>query len=212
MTTKNYVMGEHIYLEKGKCIQVIEKELSSFFKIRLKSVHLVSELYIKGSLRSLGDILNFLCISNDEIKNLIETVVYKISSKIIYILRAEAIYFNIDSKNKNYKQYIENSINEFTRTEKVLGLYEKFLDKSLRKIFETYCESRIFNHVFHKSSSPKKILSSYTIKKQKHGDSISKQLKVFILNLECELRNELIKSTSLLINSLYTYDENSTVA
>ena len=60
ITKEKYVMGEHINLVEEKCIKVIEKELDSFFEIRLKSVHLISELYLKGSLRSLDDILNFL--------------------------------------------------------------------------------------------------------------------------------------------------------
>ena len=49
ITKEKYVMGDHIYLVEEKCIKVIEKELDSFFEIRLKSVHLISELYIKGS-------------------------------------------------------------------------------------------------------------------------------------------------------------------
>ena len=206
MTKEKYVMSEHINLVEEKCIKVIEKELDSFFEIRLKSVHLISELYIKGSLRSLDDILNFLNISHNEIKNLIENVVYIISNQINYDLSYETIYFNIDDKIKNYRHYIENSIHEFTRTEKVLSLCEKFLDISLSKMFGTCCQSKVLNYVFDQSNLPEKILDSHSVKKQKqkHSDIILNQLEGFILNLKCELRNDLVKSTLILINSIYT--------
>ena len=73
ITKEKYIMGEHIYLVEEKCIKVIEKELDSFFEIRLESVHLISNLYIKDSLRNSEDILNFINLSNDEINNLIQT-------------------------------------------------------------------------------------------------------------------------------------------
>lgn len=50
-TKENYVMGEHLSLVEEKCIQVIEKELESFFEIRLKFIYLICELYIKGSIK-----------------------------------------------------------------------------------------------------------------------------------------------------------------
>ena len=105
ITKEKYIMGENIYLVEENCIKVIEKELNSFFEIRLKSIHLISELYIKGSLRSLDDILNFLNISNDEIKNLIDTALYRISNQIKYDISYKPIYFNIDNKIENYLQY-----------------------------------------------------------------------------------------------------------
>jgi len=206
LTKEKYVKGEHINLVEEKCIKVIEKELDSFFEIRLKSVHLISELYIKGSLRSLDDILNFLNISHDEIKNLIENVVYIISDQISYDLSYETIYFNIESKIENYLHYIESSIHEFTRTEKVLSLCEKFLDISLSKMFVTCCQNKVLNYVFDQSNLPEKTLGNYSIKKQKqkHSDIILNQLEGFILNLMCNLRNDLVKSTLILINSIYT--------
>jgi hypothetical protein len=214
LTKEKYVLGEHIYLVEEKCIKVIEKELDSFFEIRLKSVHLISELYLKGSLRSLNDILNFLNISNDEIKNLMETVVYKISNQIKYDLSYQTIYFNIDSELENYLKYIENSIDEFRRTEKVLSLCEKFLDKSLSKMFGTCCESKSLNYVFNQLNFPEKMLGNNSLKhqKQKHSNIIFEQLKGFILNLKCDLRNDLVKSTLLLVNSIYTYEEESIIA
>jgi len=203
ITKEKHVIGGHIYLIEEKCIKVIEKELNSFFKIRLDSVHLISELYINGSLIGLDDILN---ISNDEIKNLIENVVYIISDQISYDLSYETIYFNIESKIENYLHYIESSIHEFTRTEKVLSLCEKFLDISLSKMFVTCCQNKVLNYVFDQSNLPEKTLGNYSIKKQKqkHSDIILNQLEGFILNLMCDLRNDLVKSTLILINSIYT--------
>jgi hypothetical protein len=211
ITKENYVMGKHIYLEEEKCLDVIEAELGLFFDIRLKSIHLISELYIKGYLRSLDDILTFLNISNDEIKTLIETVVYKISSNINSTLAHETIYFNIDSLIANYIQYIENNIDEFTKTEKVLGICEKFLDESLSKMFETCFQSKVLTYVFDQSNLSAKILSNHSLKKQKqkHSEIILNQIKGLILNLKCELRNDLVKSALL---SIYTYEENSATA
>lgn len=213
LTKKKYVVGEHLYLEE-KCIQVIEEVLNSFFEVRLKSAYSISELYVKGSLRNLDDILEFLSISNEEIKTLIETMVYRISGEIDYNMSHHAICFNIDNEIEQCKRYIENSVDEFKRTEKVLGFCEKFLDKSLSKIFETYCQSKVINYLFDKSNLPEKILGNHSVKKQKlkHGEVIFEQLTGFILNLKCELRNELVKSTLVLINSIYTYEEISTVA
>ena len=141
-------------------------------------------------------------------------MVYKISNQINYNLSYETIYFNIEDKIENYRHYIENSIHEFTRTEKVLSLCEKFLDKSLSKMFGTCCESKVLNYVFDLSNLPEKILGNHSVKKQKqkHSDIIFKQLKGFILNLKCELRNDLVKSTLILINSIYTYEEESIIA
>ena len=189
LTKEKYVKGEHINLVEEKCIKVIEKELDSFFEIRLKSVHLISELYIKGSLRSLDDMLNFLNISHNEIKNLIETVVYKISNQISYDLSYQTIYFNIDSEIENYLPYIENNIDEFTRTEKVLSLCERFLDISLSTMFGTCFQSKILNYAFEQSNLPEKILGNHSAKKQKqkHICIIFEQLKGFLLNLKCYL-------------------------
>ena len=206
ITKEKYIMGENIYLVEENCIKVIEKELNSFFEIRLKSIHLISELYIKGSLRSLDDILNFLNISNDEIKNLIDTALYRISNQIKYDISYKPIYFNIDNKIENYLQYIENNIDEFTRTEKVLSLCERFLDISLSKMFGTCCQGQVLHYVFDQSNLPEKTLGKYSVKKQKqkHSDIILNQLEGFILNLKCDLRNNLVKSTLILINSIYT--------
>jgi hypothetical protein len=77
-------MGKHIYLVNEKCIQVIEKELDSFFEMCLKFIYLTCELYIKSSIKHSGNIINFSNLSNDEIKTYIETMVYKISGIINY--------------------------------------------------------------------------------------------------------------------------------
>ena len=214
LTKEKYVKGEHINLVEEKCMKVIEKELDSFFEIRLKSVHLISKLYLKGSLRSIDDILNFLNISNDEIKNFIKTVVFKISNQINYDLSCQTIYFNIDNEIKNCHEYMESNIDEFTRTEKVLSICEKFLDISLSKMFGTCCQSKVLNYAFNQSNLPKKILGNHStnIQRQKHSGIICEQLKGFILNLKCYLRNDLVKSTLLLVNSIYTYEEESIIA
>jgi hypothetical protein len=214
ITKEKYGKCEHINLVEEKCMKVIEKELDSFFEIRLKSAHLISKLYLKGSLRSIDDILNYLNISNDEIKNFIETVVFKISNQINYDLSCQTIYFNIDNEIKNCLQYIENNIDEFTRTEKVLNICEKFLDISLSKILGTYCQCKVLNYAFEQSNLPEKILGKYSAhqQKQKHSGIIFEQLKGFILNLKCDLRNVLVKSTLLLVNSIYTYKEDSIIA
>lgn len=91
---EKYVMGEHFYLVEEKCIQVIEKELESFFEIRLKFIILICELYIKGSIKNTNDILNLLYLSNNEIKTFIETVIYKVSGIINYNLSERTIYFD----------------------------------------------------------------------------------------------------------------------
>lgn len=211
---EGYLVGGDINKIEKECILLIEKELNSFFEIRLKSVYLISEFYIKDSIRNLTDILNFISISDDELENLIETVKCKISNKISYNLSNDTIYFNFESSTRNYKQYIENSIDIFTRTECILGFFEKFLDKSLSKILKIYCQNIVLNYVVDKTNLPDKILGSYGVKKQKqkHVDIITKQLNGFILNLKCELRNNLVSSTLVLINTIYTYNETQTVA
>ena len=206
LTKEKYVKGEHINLVEEKCIKVIEKELDSFFEIRLESVHLISNLYIKGSLRNSDDILNFINISNDEVKNLIQTVVYKISNQINYDLSCQTIYFNINNEIKSCHEYMESNINEFTRTEKVLSICEKFLNISLSKMFGICCQGKVLHYVFDQSNLPEKTLGNHSVKKQKqkHSDIILNQLEGFILNLMCDLRNDLVKSTLILINSIYT--------
>ena len=214
ITKEKYVMGKHINLVKEKCIEVIEKELDSFFEIRLKSVDLISNLYIKGSLRNSDEILSFINISNDEIINLIQTVVYKISNQINYDLYYQTIYFNIGNEIKNYLLYIENNIVEFSRTEKVLSLCERFLDISLSRMFGTYFQNKVLNYAFEQSNLPEKILGNHSTKKQKqkHSCIIFEQIKGFILNLKCYLRNDLVKSMLLLVNSIYTFKEESIFA
>jgi len=110
--------------------------------------------------------------------------------------------------------YIENDIDEFTKFENVFSTYEKFLDKSLLKMFGTCCQSKVLNYAFDQSNLSEKILGKHSSQKQKqkHSGIIFEQLKGFILNLKCDLRNDLVKSTLLLINSIYIYEEGSIIA
>ena len=81
-------------------------------------------------------------------------------------------------------------------------------------MFETCCQNKVINYVFDQSNLPEQILGNHSVKKQKqkHSDIILKQLEGFILNLICDLRNDLVKSTLILINSIYTYEEESIIA
>ncbi|EKQ57392.1 MULTISPECIES: hypothetical protein [unclassified Clostridium] len=142
---ENYVKIEHVYLTEEKCIQLIEQELDSFFEIRLKLIYSICDSYIKGSIKNSDGIINFLDPSNDEVRAFTETMIYKLNSIINANFPKDSIYSNIYTTNQ-YHINIEDSIDKFIKTEKVLNLCERILDKSLSNIFETYCKSGILNH------------------------------------------------------------------
>lgn len=205
ITKEKYIIGDYTYLIEGKCIEVIEKELDTFFNIRLKFIYLICELYISGSIKNSNDILKYLKLSNYEIKTLRETVVYKISRIIDCNSSQHATYFNkYNNIEKIYMYYIENNIKEFAKTEIVLKICERFLDKSLSKMFETCCQGKMLNYAFNHIKFAENFLGSNSLKrqKQKHSNIISEQLKGFLLNLKCDLRNELLNLTFLLLDSL----------
>lgn len=202
---EEYVMDMHMHLIAKKCIEVIEQELDTFFEIRLKSICLIYESYIRGYIKNSNDVLKCLNLSEREIKAFIEIMVYKISKIINCSFSKCAIYFNQYNEKEKYIHCIENNINEFRRTEKVLSFCEWVLDKSSSKMFETCCQSKIINYAFNSLNFPKKILGSISLKhqKQKHSDIIFEQLKGFFLNLKCDLRNDLLQLIFFLINSEY---------
>lgn len=205
ITKEKYVKGNHIHLVEEKCIEVIERELDTFFEVRLKFIYLIHDLYIKGSIKNSNDILKFLSLSNYEIKGFIQTVVYEISNIINSSPSQYITYFNIYYTKEKCMHYVEDSINEFTKTEMVLSICDRFLDKSLSMMFNTCCQDKVLNYVFTHSKPPEKILGNNSLKhqKQKHSNIIAEQVKGFLLNLKCDLRNDLLKSAFLLINSVY---------
>lgn len=200
---EEYVMDMHL-VEK-KCIEVIEQELDTFFEVRLKSIFLICEPYIRGYVKNFNDVIKCLNLSEHEIKAFIETVIYKISKIINCSFSKCAIYFNKHNEKEQHIHCVENNINEFRRTEKVLSFCEWVSDKSSSKMFEVCCQGKIINYAFNGSNFPKKILGSISLKnqKQKHSDIILEQLKGFLLNLKCDLRNGLLQLIFLLINSEY---------
>ncbi len=202
---EDYVMGMHMHLVAKKCTEVIEQELDTFFEIRLKSICLICESYIRGYIKNSNDVLKYLNLSEYEIKTFIETMVYKISTIINCSFSKCAIYFNKHNENEKYINCVENNINEFRRTERVLSFCEWVLDKASSNMFELCCQGKIINYAFSHSNFPKKILGSISLKnqKQKHSDIIFEQLKGFLLNLKCDLRNVLLQLIFFLINSEY---------
>lgn len=202
---EKYVKGNHIHLVEEKCIEVIERELDTFFEVRLKFIYLIHDLYIKDSIKNSNDILEFLNLSDYEIEGLIQTMVYKISNIISSNFSQYITYFNRYYIKEKYMYYVEDSINEFTKTEMVLSICDRFLDKSLSMMFKTCCQDKVLNYVFIHSKPPEKILGNNGLKhqKQKHSNIIAEQVKGFLLNLKCDLRNDLLKSILLLVNSVY---------
>ncbi|MDR3597412.1 hypothetical protein [Clostridium sp.] len=204
-TKEKYVMGEHIHLVEEKCIQVIERELDSFFEIRLNFIYLICGLYINGSVKHSDDILKYLNLFNYELETFIETVVYKVSNILNHNLSQHTIYFNNYNMKNNYMYYVENNIKKFIETEKLLSLCEMVLDISLSKMLGTCCQSTVLNYAFNTLNLPEKILDTNSLKHQRlvHSSTVFEQLKGYILNLKCDLRNDLVKWMFLLVNSIY---------
>ncbi|WP_143323854.1 hypothetical protein [Clostridium sp. BL-8] len=202
---EEYVMGMHMHLVEEKCIEVLEQELDTFFEIRLKSIYLIYESYIRGYVKNFNDVIKCLNLSEHEIKAFIETVIYKISKIINCSFYKCAIYFNKHNEKAKYIHCVKNNINEFRKTENVLSFCEWVLDKSLSKMFAVCCHDKIINYAFNGSNFPKKILGSISLKnqKQKHSGIISEQIRGFLLNLKYDLRNDLLQSIFFLINSEY---------
>lgn len=205
ITKEKYVKGNHIHLVEEKCIEVIERELDIFFEVRLKFIYLIDDFYIKGSIKNSNDILGFLGLSNYEIKGFIQDMVCKISNILNSNPSQYITYFNEYYTKEKYMYYVEDSINEFTKTEMLLSICDKFLDKSLSMMFKTCCQDKVLNYIFTHSEPPKIILGNNGLKhqRQKHSNIIAEQVKGFLLNLKCDFRNDLLKSAFLLINSVY---------
>lgn len=211
LKTKN--TAEKHFNFKKNCIFVIDSEIDLFFTIRLGYSQEISRFLLNGTLKNSKEIIKYLNISDNEIKELIETIVYKVCDEIKYSFSYEAassnniidVYHNKDHENAN--------INTLTKAQQVAIFCKMLSDKSFFKILTTYCNNLLKNCIINKTNSPENVLDKYTVDNQNLNDnSIFEKIEGYIMNMKFEIRNKVVGATVVFLNLLCISSNKTTVA
>ncbi len=210
---KKILIEEQLFLQEA-CIGTIEEKLDNFFSVRFQSIQSIIDLYIKGNLKSSGDILKLISITEADIKGLVETIEYTINREIIQNDSLFNTKINGEGLIGDMEKSLDGNLDEMLKTERITGFYEKVLHESVAIIIDTYTAGKLINYLLKPANISANILGCLSQRKQKrkHGEIILQQVHGNLLNLKSDLRNKLVKSVLSFAAAFDDYSEESIVA